>query len=104
MMPDQENPEPPKGEPEEAPPMQPTALEDEEYQVVADAWMDAINEKAEAMQEAREDVEVEYSVRSSHFDSRHFFAIPRTDLCIVRRPYPHAPLARHLRHQQTTAQ
>lgn len=42
--------------------MQPTPLEDEEYHVIAEAWMDAINEQAEAMQEARDDVEVEYSV------------------------------------------
>ena len=65
LMPDQENPAPPESQPEEAPPLQAFALEDEEYHVIADAWMDAINEQAEAMQEAREDVEVEYSVRPS---------------------------------------
>lgn len=64
-MPDQEEPKPPQNQPDEAPPMQATPLEDEEYQTIADEWMDAINEQAEAMQEAREEVEVEYSVRSS---------------------------------------
>lgn len=61
-MPDQEDPKPPQNNPDDTPPMQATPMEDEEYHTVAEAWMDAINEKAEAMQEAREDVEVEYSV------------------------------------------
>lgn len=62
-MPDQENPKAPQNAPEEAPPFEPTALEDEEYHSIADAWMNAINEKAEAMQEAREEVDLEFSVR-----------------------------------------
>ena len=62
LMPDQENPAPPQEVPEEAPPTQPTPIDDDEYHTRSDEWMNAINEKAEAMQEEREDVEVEYSV------------------------------------------
>lgn len=76
-MPDQEKPQPPQSAEEEAPPTQPTALEEEEYHTIADAWMDAINEKAEAMQEAREDVEVEYSVRLASNSPRLSNVSPR---------------------------
>ena len=61
-MPETENPQPPSRV-EENRVQQPTELEEEEYHSHADAYMDAIYEKAEEMQEAREDVEVEYSVR-----------------------------------------
>ena len=60
-MPDSEDPQPPTRV-EEIRATQPTEIDDEEYHSRADEYMDAINEKAEQMQEAREDVEVEYSV------------------------------------------
>jgi len=60
-MPDTEDPQPPKEKPIEGPPAQPTELTDEEYQVVADEYMELVHEKAELIQEGREDVEVEYS-------------------------------------------
>lgn len=83
MMPDQENPQPPQTHAEEAPPLQPTALEDEEYHTIADAWMNAINEQAEAMQEAREDVEVEYSVRNPLLPAMAFTSgVSLTWLCL----------------------
>ena len=61
-MPETEDPQPP-ARVEENRVLHPTALEDEEYQLRSDEYMDAIHEKAEEMQEDREDVEVEYSVR-----------------------------------------
>lgn len=61
-MPDSEDPQPPKGTPEDAPPRQPTELTDDEYHKVADEYMEVVHEKAELIQEGREDVEVEYSV------------------------------------------
>ena len=61
-MPESEDPQPPSRV-EESRVLQPTQIDDEEYQTHADAYMDAVYEKAEQIQEAREDVEVEYSVR-----------------------------------------
>ena len=61
MMPDSEDPQPPSRV-EENRVLHPTQLEDEEYQMRADEYMDAVHEKAEEMQEGREDVEVEYAV------------------------------------------
>jgi frataxin len=61
-MPDTEDPKPPAPKETEAPPAQPTELSDEEYQHVAEEYMERIHEKAEQIQETREDVEVEYSV------------------------------------------
>lgn len=61
LMPDAEEPQPP-ARVEENRVLQPTPLEDEEYHARADEYMDSIHEKAEEIQEGREDVEVEYSV------------------------------------------
>lgn len=62
-MPDTEEPQPPKEEALEAGrPTQPTEISDEEYHEHSEQFMDALNEKAEALQEGREDVEMEYSV------------------------------------------
>ena len=63
MMPDSEDPQPPKGIEEERKVEQATELDDEEYHARADEYMEAMHEKAEAIQEASADVEVEYSVR-----------------------------------------
>lgn len=64
-MPDTEDPKPP--EPvevvEDAPAQQPTQINDDEYHMHADQYIEAVHEKAEEIQEDREDVEVEYSVR-----------------------------------------
>ncbi|GAB7360345.1 hypothetical protein MBLNU230_g8303t1 [Neophaeotheca triangularis] len=60
MMPDAENPQPPKQEADSTP-NQPTPLDPEEYHTVSDEYMDAVCARAEELQEAREDVEVEYS-------------------------------------------
>lgn len=66
LMPDTEEPKPPKEEVSEAGrAMQPTEVSEEEYHEHSEAFMDALNEKAEQLQEGREDVEVEYSVRFS---------------------------------------
>ena len=63
LMPDAEEPEPPKVEKPETPrPMEPTELSEEEYHEHADAFVDSVHEKAEQIQEKRDDVEVEYSV------------------------------------------
>lgn len=61
-MPDTEDPQPPSEKGSDAPPRQPTGLTDDEYHAVADEYMELVHEKAEAIQEGREDVEVEYSV------------------------------------------
>ena len=71
-----------------------------QYHERADEYMDAIYEKAEQLQESREDVEVEYSVcldTCSH-DLR------LTDICIGRRPLNNLPSQWHLRCQQTAAE
>ena len=64
MMPDSEDPQPPKGLEEERKVDQATELDNDEYHARADEYMEAIHEKAEAIQENSADVEVEYSVRS----------------------------------------
>ncbi|KJY01154.1 mitochondrial chaperone Frataxin like protein [Zymoseptoria brevis] len=61
LMPDSEDPEPPAVKATEAPPAQPTELSDEAYATVAEEYMELVHEKAEQIQETREDVEVEYS-------------------------------------------
>ena len=65
-MPDQEDPQPPRQVEETQAPSQPTELTDDEYHVHADRYMDAVNEKAEAVQEERADVDVEFSVHHTH--------------------------------------
>jgi len=62
-MPDTSDPQPPDNE--SATPaahgLVATEISDEEYHEHADRFMDALNERAEQLQEGREDVEVEYS-------------------------------------------
>lgn len=60
-MPDTENPTTPKREPDTQP--APFELTDDEYHARADEFMDVLHDKAEMVQEGREDVEVEYAVR-----------------------------------------
>lgn len=61
-MPESEDPKPPNDEVMAPGNQQPAQLSEDEYQELSDVQMDLICEKAEAMQESREDVEVEYSV------------------------------------------
>ena len=61
-MPHSDDPQPPNRVEENRAVSQATELGDEEYHSLADAYMDTVHEKAEALQEAREDVEVDYSV------------------------------------------
>lgn len=62
-MPDTEEPKAPQEDPAEASrATQPTEVSEEEYHERSEEFMNALNEKAEALQEGREDVEVEYSV------------------------------------------
>jgi len=63
-MPDTHDPQPPQNEPE-AHPTQPTDVSDEDYHEHADRYMESAHDKAEQMQESREDVEVEYSVSAT---------------------------------------
>lgn len=65
-MPETEDPKPPNDEAVEPGNLQAAQLTDEEYQRLSDLQMDAVHEKAEAMQESREDVEVDYSVSCGH--------------------------------------
>lgn len=65
-MPDTEDPQPPQEDSAAGPRVtQPTELSDEEYYTISEELMDTINDKAEALQESRADVEVEYSVNVS---------------------------------------
>ena len=66
LMPETDEPKP-KEQTEEVKGLRPTHLKDEEYQLRADECMDAIHEKAEQMQESRNDVEVEFSVRGARW-------------------------------------
>lgn len=66
-MPDTEEPKPPPEQPAETVrATQPTEISDEEYHDRSEEFMNTLNEKAELLQEGREDVEVEYSVGHPH--------------------------------------
>ena len=61
-MPDAEIPVAPEPEPDAHGIAAPTDVSDEEFHEHADRYMESLNEKAEALQDSRQDVEVEYSV------------------------------------------
>jgi frataxin len=61
-MPDTENPSTPKRESTPAN-LVPSEVTDDEFHVLADEFLEKVHEKAEQIQEGREDVEVEYAVR-----------------------------------------
>lgn len=61
LMPDTENPSTPKREPL-ATTLTPAEITDEEFHTLSDAFLEKVHEKAEQVQEGREDVEVDYSV------------------------------------------
>ncbi len=65
LMPETEDPQPPNIV-ENDQVLQPTQLNDDEYQLRSDEYMNAIHEKAEEIQEDRAEVEVEYSVCYTH--------------------------------------
>ena len=98
-MPDTEDPKPP-GRVEEQRVEHPTEIDDDEYHMRADEYMDAVNEKAEQIQEERGDVEVEFAVSTNP-------GTP-TDLKLRvssgRRPLNSTPTTRHVRYQQTAAE
>ena len=68
MMPDTHDPQPPKAD--EGPEHQtaPAEITEEEYHEHADRYMESLVERAEELQEEREDVEVEYAVCGCHFN------------------------------------
>ncbi|KXT14365.1 hypothetical protein AC579_2764 [Pseudocercospora musae] len=61
LMPDTEDPQPPKESPPEQVAQHPAELSDDQYHELADEYMDTVHEKAELLQEGREDIEVEYA-------------------------------------------
>jgi hypothetical protein len=61
LMPDSEDPAPPAIE-SEPKPTTPTEIDDDEFHLHADQFLNSVHEKAEAIQEGREDVEVDYAV------------------------------------------
>lgn len=74
-MPDAEDPKPPNDEAGKAPSdLQPAQLTENGYMELSDEQMDIICEKAEAMQESRDDVEVEYSVSYTIHTYLHVFS------------------------------
>jgi len=62
MMPHTADPAPPDNEPHHEAGAH-ADLSEEEYHHHADRYMDTLHEKAEELQEGREDVEVDYAVR-----------------------------------------
>jgi frataxin len=73
ISPETDNPQPKEPESSGGAPSAPTEISMEEYHQVADKCMDTIVAKLEQLQEAREDVDVEYSVSS--YPLHHFFLI-----------------------------
>lgn len=65
MMPHTSEPAPPQPDPDAHKVTAPTEVSLDEYHEHADRFMDSVHEKAEQLQEGREDVDVEYSVRHS---------------------------------------
>ena len=78
-----------------------TEIDDDEYHVRADDYMLAVHEKAEEIQEDREDVEVEYSVRKQR---RRPSSSPKLTPNIGRRPISINSTRWHLHHQQATTE
>jgi frataxin len=62
IMPDAENPAPPKTEETELPSV-PTSISEEEYHEHADAYLNDLVERLEEAQEKDPQIEVDYSVR-----------------------------------------
>lgn len=71
LSPETDNPQPRQPEEHTTNAAEPTEITIEEYHQVSDAYMDNILAKLEQLQEAREDVDVEFSVCTIH--SHHPF-------------------------------
>jgi frataxin len=70
ISPESSNPQPKEPESHYGAVTEPTEITMEEYHQVSDEYMDALASKLEALQEAREDVDVEFSVCSPPFPTR----------------------------------
>ncbi len=117
LSPETDNPQPKKPEAHAASASQPTEISIEEYHQVSDAYMDTVVAKLEQLQEQREDVDVEFSVRNytsllCHSQQIHCQTSSTTVsssrliwcLNIGRRPYPQLSTRRNLRAQQAAAE
>lgn len=62
LMPDTENPKSPKIEDPAEGALTPAEISDDEFHTLSDAFLEKVHEKAEQVQETREDVEVEFAV------------------------------------------
>lgn len=107
-MPDSENPSTPKRD--DTTSYIAAEVTDDEFHALADEFLEKLNDRAEAIQEGREDVEVEFSVslatillltttpamlaRKQH---RSILALATDSHLPVRRPHPHPPSQRDLR-------
>lgn len=103
-MPESEDPKPPNEEAVDlAHNLSPANLTDEEYHQISEDYMDTVNEKAEALQESRQDVEVEYAVRIPVAVLQHVVSIyiQSTDRVVLpgRRPQHRLSPKRNLRDQ-----
>jgi len=67
LSPETENPQPTEPEASGSSAAVPAPLTDQQYNEISDDYMNTIVEKLEQLQEEREDVDVEYSVRLSPF-------------------------------------
>jgi frataxin len=88
LMPDTENPSTPKREPL-ATTLTPANITDEEFHTLSDAFLEKVHEKAEQVQEGREDVEVDYSVRNRCLPQRSRFS--KADVLAGRRAKHYLP-------------
>lgn len=110
LMPDTENPSTPQRESSTAN-LTAAELSDDDFHTLSDEFLEKVHEKAEQIQEGREDVEVEYAVSLSASVMRHIGSAGEaageeelTKKPPVRRPEHHLPSQRHLRAQQAASQ
>ena len=87
-----------------------TPLTQDTYHKYADSYIDTLVAELEELQEQREEVDVEYSVRPRPFicpPSPNAQCMTKLLTCpyrIVRSPHPRLPASRHLRAQQAAAE
>jgi frataxin len=75
LSPETDDPQPKQPEAHAATAPSPTEVTMEEYHQASDAYMDTIVAKLEQLQEQREDVDVEFSVRI-YFSSTYSLSLP----------------------------
>lgn len=85
-MPDTAEPSPSNPEPEAHKVTAPTELSDDEYHELADRYMDHLCEKAEQLQETREEVDVEFSVSARSIELSGLTDLESTTDCAFNRP------------------